>query len=276
MIRLIASDLDQTLFGADLTISSRVRAAIAEVMRAGVVFTIATGREPAVAARFARELRLTAPIICTQGACIYDHVHDKFLQSITLARELLPRLIDSAREHGWNFNFEMSNRLILPAHSTHPPAFFELVRYSEWTRADDLLAALTEAPHKMVVTLNSPEGRPQLIEVMQRTLGDIVTIVPSHPFLVEVLPAGVNKGHGLAWLANYLGIARPDVMTLGDSDADISMLEWAGVGVAMKNSSPGALTAANWIAPPVEEDGAAVAIEKFALNAAGDATSVKK
>jgi Cof subfamily protein (haloacid dehalogenase superfamily) len=276
MIRLVASDLDQTLFGADLVISARVRATIAEVMRSGVVFTIATGREAAVAARFARELEIAAPIICTQGACIYDPVHDKILQNTTLARELLPRLIDAGRDHGWNFHFEMSNRLILPASSAHPPAFFELLRYSKWSRAEDLLAALTDPPHKMVVTLNSPEGRDRLIEEMRRAIGDIVTIVPSHPFLVEALPAGVNKGHGLAWLAGYLSIPRAAVMTLGDSDADISMIEWAGVGVAMRDSSPGALAAADWIAPTVGEDGAAVAMEKFVLNRTGHARLLEK
>ena len=167
---------------------------------------------------------------------------------------------------GWIFHFEMANRLYLPLHSNHPPAFFELLRYSKWVRVDDLAGALKEGPHKMVVTLNHSEDRPRLIREMTATLGPEVTIVPSHPFLVEALPAGVDKGHALTWLANHLNIAQAEVMAIGDSNADIPMLKWAGVGVAMQNGSPEAKAAANWIAPPLAEDGAAVAIEKFVLH----------
>ncbi len=265
MIRLLALDLDQTLFGNDLAFSPRVKAAVAEAQKAGLVVTIATGREAAVAARFARDLGLTAPIICTQGACIYDHVHDRILRNETLSPTLLPRLINAATRHNWNFHFEMANRLFLPAHSNHPPAFFELLRYSKWSRVDNLLDALKDGPHKMVVTVEHVEDRPQLIAEMTRALGPDVTIVPSHPFLVEALPPHVNKGHALEWLAKSLNIPQAEVMAIGDSDADISMIEWAGLGVAMGNASSNVKAAADWTAPTLAEDGAAVAIERFAL-----------
>ena len=180
----------------------------------------------------------------------------------------MPRLIDTATRHGWNFHFEMSNQPFLPAHSNHPPAFFDLVRFSKWSRVEDLAAALKHGPHKMVVAVARPEDRPRVAAEMSEAFGGDVTIVPSHPFLVEALPAHVNKGETLAWLAARLEIPQPRVMAIGDSDADISMIQWAGVGVAMGNGSPGAQAAANWIAPTLAEDGAAVAIEKFCLRAA--------
>src|SRR5271167_443996 len=105
MIRLIAADLDQTLFGNDFVVSPRVKAAIAGAREAGVIVTIATGREAAVAARFARELNITAPIICTQGACIYDHLHDRMLRNESLSAGLVPRLITAAEHYHWNFHF---------------------------------------------------------------------------------------------------------------------------------------------------------------------------
>ena len=77
------------------------------------------------------------------------------------------------------------------------------------------------------------------------------------------LPPGMNKSKGLEWLAGQYGIDQADVMAVGDNDNDVEMLEWAGVGVAMGNGSPAALAAADWIAPPVGEDGAAVALEKY-------------
>ena len=58
-------------------------------------------------------------------------------------------------------------------------------------------------------------------------------------------------------------------MAVGDQDNDVPMITWAGVGVAMGNSSPAAKAAADWVAPPLAEDGAAAAIERFVLDSSG-------
>lgn len=262
-VRLVALDLDQTLFGTDLVISPRVKAAIATAQAKGTRVTIATGREAKLAARFGRELGLTTPLITAQGACIYDHVRETVLHDVRLKPELLPRILDAAKRHSWNIHFEMFDRLFFPAQSNHPPALFELLRYSNWARVGDLIRDMPEPPHKVIVTLARTEDRPRIVSEMRKALGKELTIVPSHPHLVEGLPAGVNKGRGLAWLANHLGVKRTQVLAIGDSEADVPMLEWAGVGVAMGNGSPTARAAANWVAPPLNQDGAAVALERF-------------
>jgi hydroxymethylpyrimidine pyrophosphatase-like HAD family hydrolase len=79
------------------------------------------------------------------------------------------------------------------------------------------------------------------------------------------LPPGLTKAVGLGWLAEQLGVPREAVLAVGDNDNDAPMLAWAGVGVAMGEASPAARAAADWIAPSVADDGAAVAIEKYVL-----------
>ncbi len=96
-LRLIALDLDQTIFGSDLVVSRRVQRAIAEALQGGIVITIATGREARLATRFAQDLALTAPIICAQGGCIYDHSRDQVLHEVRLYRQVLPRILKSSR-----------------------------------------------------------------------------------------------------------------------------------------------------------------------------------
>jgi len=262
-IRLIALDLDQTVFGIDLAVAPRVQGAISGVKARGTAITIATGRDVKLATRFASELGVTVPIICVQGGCIYDHRKNQVLHDVRLTPALLPRILKAAERHGWNIHCEVFDRIYLPARSNHPPVLFELLRYSHWARVGDLLRDMPEPPHKFIVTLDRPEDRPRIAAEMAKALGDEVTIVPSHPYLVEGLPAGVNKGHGLAWLADHLGISRSEVLAIGDSDADVPMIEWAGVGVAMGNGSAAAKNAADWVAPALEQDGAAVAIERF-------------
>ncbi|MDD3411738.1 MAG: HAD-IIB family hydrolase, partial [Eubacteriales bacterium] len=82
---------------------------------------------------------------------------------------------------------------------------------------------------------------------------------------LELMPAGVGKGPAVSELAQRLGIKREQVMCLGDYDNDLSMIEYAGVGVAMENGSDRVKRAAAWIAPSNQECGVAQAIRRFAL-----------
>jgi Cof subfamily protein (haloacid dehalogenase superfamily) len=243
-IRLLALDLDQTVFGADLVVSARVQASISQAKAVGIDVTIATGRDVKLASRFARELGATVPIICAQGGCIYDFRNDQVLHDVRLQPELLPRILKAAEQYGWNVHFEVFDRLYLPAHSNHPPVLFELLRYCHWVRVGDLLHDMPEPPHKVIVTLCRPEDRARVVAEMQAAFGGDLTAVPSHPYLVEGLPKGVDKGHGLAWLASHLGIDQKVVMAIGDSEADVPMIKWAGVGVAIGNASAAAKAAA--------------------------------
>jgi Cof subfamily protein (haloacid dehalogenase superfamily) len=265
VIRLVALDLDQTVFGIDLVPRPRVQAVLSRIKALGTAITIATGRDVRLATRFARELGVTAPMICVQGGCIYDHQQEQVLHDVRLRPDLLPRILSAADRYGWNIHFETFDQNYLPARSNHPPIIFELMRYSRWTRVADLLHDMPEPPHKLIVTLSQPEDRARVVAEMKQALDGELTIRPSHPSLVEGLPRGVDKGHGLAWLADYLGVTQPEVLAIGDSDADAPMIEWAGIGVAMGNGSPAAKAAADWVAPTLEEDGAATALERFCL-----------
>jgi hypothetical protein len=91
-------------------------------------------------------------------------------------------------------------------------------------------------------------------------------VVRSSNVLIEVFPVNVSKGHALAALADHLGVSQSEVMAIGDHDNDIEMLAWAGLGVVMGNGSEAAKAVAQVIAPPIDEDGAAWAIEKFILS----------
>jgi HAD superfamily hydrolase (TIGR01484 family) len=143
---------------------------------------------------------------------------------------------------------------------------FELHSVSNWKRVDNLVTDMPEVPHKFILTLNDPKDRESLTAELRAYFDDKtprITVVPSHALLIEGLPHGLNKSVGLNWLAQRYGIAQDEVLAVGDNDNDVEMLEWAGVGVAMGNGSPPALAAADWVAPSVLEDGAAVALERY-------------
>ncbi|MFN3333312.1 MAG: HAD family hydrolase, partial [Caldilinea sp.] len=78
---------------------------------------------------------------------------------------------------------------------------------------------------------------------------------------------GVDKGSGLRRLCNLLGVDIRRVMAIGDSDNDIPMLEAAGFAVAMGNAGEHVKAIADWVAPTIDEDGAAVALQRWILDA---------
>ena len=268
-IRLVGLDLDHTLTGPDLIIRPRVKEAVARTLARGVAVTIVTGRGVGITSRYAEELGLTAPLICFQGGLVYDYRARRVLHEVRLDPAVVPVVTRMAEQHGWNLQFETTTMSYLPRVSGHPPALLDLLRLAGWERLDNLATDLPETPYKFILTVNDPAQRDALAAELSARLAEAglnLTVVPSHPILVEGLPAGLNKAKGLAWLAGYLGVAQETVLAVGDNDNDAPMLAWAGVGVAMGNGSPAALAAADWVAPSVADDGVAAALEKFALD----------
>jgi hydroxymethylpyrimidine pyrophosphatase-like HAD family hydrolase len=87
----------------------------------------------------------------------------------------------------------------------------------------------------------------------------------SHPFGIDIMPPS-SKSQALSWLATSLGIPREQIAALGDGRNDVDMLAWAGLGIAIGDGDPEAKAAADLIAPPFSQDGAAWAIERHILS----------
>ena len=96
-----------------------------------------------------------------------------------------------------------------------------------------------------------------------------LSITRTHTWLVEATAPGVDKGSGLRRLCQMLGVAPERVMAVGDSENDIPMLQAAGFAVAMGNATPALKAVADWIAPTLDEEGAAVALQRWVLEPLG-------
>lgn len=266
MIKLIALDIDGTLVNPELQISPRVHQAVAAALAAGRIVTLATGRGPSPTDYFADQLGLSAPLVTLQGAVIFDHRRRAALHETRLQPAVIPWIVGAAQQRGWHLHFETTDLVYMPYGLETPAELAALFRVANLKRVANFLTDMPELPHKFIVSVHDPADRPAVereLAGLVQAAGLPLDVFPSHPILVEGLPAGIHKAHGLAWLAAHLGIAREEVLAVGDNDNDITMLKWAGVGVAMGSGSPGALAAADWVAPSLAEDGAAAAIEAY-------------
>ena len=109
------------------------------------------------------------------------------------------------------------------------------------------------------------EAVPELVRDMQAQFNGHLQVVRSWDRLIEATGPSISKGEALARLAAHMGVAQSETMAVGDQDNDVSMIAWAGLGVAMGNASPAAKAAADVIAPALQADGAAWAIERYVL-----------
>jgi len=265
VIRLLALDLDGTLMGDDLVISSRVRHAIAAAQECGGVVTLATGRMFDATLTFARDLGITAPLICYQGALIQAPDSDVPLYRATMEPALVREVLEWQARRGWHVVLYAGDDVFI-AGQQYPETFYRTLLGERLIWVDDLFPVLEQhEPVKFLVVAEPPEADRIEMGLRQRFEGRM-EVVRSHAIFVEGNPLGVSKGDALRRLSAHLDVPQAQVMAVGDQGNDADMIAWAGVGVAMGNGSPAAKAVADWITPPLAEDGVAVAIERFVLN----------
>lgn len=268
-IRLVALDLDGTLVDDDLLLRERTRAAIGAAIDRGVSVSIVTGRMATSAMVFARELGVRDPLVGFQGALIRAIPEPG---SERLGRLLLhrPLAAAAAREA-----IEWSRSIGLDPHVNHLERF--IIRADDPRAEDysaflggravvvpDLLAWLRRPVSKVIAVSDGPIDEPVLHIARERFAGRAdVTI--SHPRFLEFLRPGVSKGAAVRWLARRAGVPAANVMAIGDQFNDLEMIAGAGHGTAMPHAPAAVRAAARYVAPPLEQEGAASIIEQLVL-----------
>jgi len=262
-IRLVAFDLDGTLVDHALRMSVGVREAIARALQQGTIITLATGRMFSATVSFARQLDIHAPLICYQGGWI-QAPEGEVLHRTPLGEDEAHLAIELGRSHGWHTVLYAEGQLYLDS-LRHPMSYYERLLGPDPTVEPRLAAVLQERTADKVLFVAEPAQIEAMERVLQAYFGETAEVIQSHAEFIEVVPPGITKGAALAWLAAYLDIPREAVMAVGDQRNDLSMITWAGVGVAMGNAVPEVRAAADWIAPTLAKDGAAKALERYVL-----------
>ena len=266
--RLVALDLDGTLMGSDLIIPPVVREAIAAARERGVCVTLATGRMFGATLPFARQLGLTDPLICYQGALIRHPVTGEVAAHTPMggaeAAEAVELLLDAGifaiayvderlcfTERRAEFDFYLQH---------HPEGAEVVIR-------PDLPDFLRATPPTKLLFVAEPDVVTRELARLAPHFGPRLATTRSHAHYGELTAPDISKGRALATLAARLGVPREAVVAIGDQENDRSMLEWAGLGLAMGNAPPAIQRAARAVIPPVSEAGVAWALRRYILDA---------
>lgn len=263
--KLVAIDLDGTLLRSDKKLTKRSVEAVAEATRRGVHVVLASARPPRSVREIYQRLGLTTFQVNYNGALVHDMPRKKhvFHQPLTpklatrivkFARKLDPDVVVSAEILDKWYTDRVDETLITETSRFHHPDFM------------GPLESFLHVPVTKLMLLAPPERLKPVREAIARKFGREVAILISDKHLIQIVHVEVDKAAALQRVAQNYGIERENVMAIGDAPNDLGMLRWAGLGVAMANGWPQARAAADVIVPSNDEDGVAIALERYVLN----------
>lgn len=266
VIRLIATDLDDTLLNAQNELSERTLAALSAAMATGCGVTLSSGRMMEAMLPFAEKIGVNAPMLLYNGAMLYDHNADETLYATRVPYEValgVTRIIEDAGSYvqvypgkGY-YCREILPRTEIYARQINVPAIPTHMPMSEW------LEAHPGDVQKLLVIDTCAENADALQKRLREAYPRGASFLKSKPHYIEVMPEGVDKGASMAKLAAILGLRPEEVMCFGDGQNDVPMLRFAGAGWAMANGSAEARACTSLIAPSNREDGVAQVIERY-------------
>jgi Cof subfamily protein (haloacid dehalogenase superfamily) len=263
-IRLVALDLDGTLVGEDLVVRPRVREAIAAAQAQGVAVTIVTGRMFAATKPFVRSLAIDGPIVCYQGAAIFDATSGAALRETDVRTDVARETLEWAHEHGVHAQCYADDTLYVEQINRFSRRYTTLSRV-EPVVVPSLRGAFAERPTIKIVLVDDPDRSEQHLAALQTLLGKRAYITRSNVDFVEILDPAVNKGEALAFVATRHGVTLDQTLAVGDAWNDVPLLDAAAVGVAMGSGPPELLSHADHVVADVAHDGVAEAIERYVL-----------
>ena len=273
-IRLIAMDMDGTLLGRERGVIPPVNLQALQAAQAwGIRLCLASGRAPDDAGFHAVDAGLSMHIIALNGGVVLMEPLGPVISSHHIPADAAHRVYRLIQQARLPFALFSDHDVALSRPSDYTGLMKDvwgtfMDREGGRTRVTNdpgTAELLLSRVSKFVVTsLSDPALLPPLRAQIE-VLCPEVEVTSSWIDNIEINPRGVNKGAALAALAERLGIPMAQVMAIGDNDNDVSMLQAAGVGVAMGNATPAALAAADYVTLPCLEDGVAAAIRVLAL-----------
>ena len=267
--KLIALDLDGTLLDDRGRITERSVTAIENAVAAGFLVVLATGRPPHMAIPVTEALVGTVRhVVGGNGSIISTFpetldAEGQLLHLIGFEIDDAYTVISTLRDHDVDFGFALAT----DAGFAHEQGF-----------ADLMPAAVHDEPVGDVTTIGGTQAFKLLAFHATMSVHDLIATVPnliggrtstellvSHmgADAIEIGPADADKCTGLRWLCEHLGVAAADVIAVGDEWNDLTMLEWAGRGVAMGNADARVKDVADEIIGSHTEDGVAIFIESL-------------
>ncbi len=259
-------DLDGTTLQPDGRISDRLKAAVKRARQAGIHVILATGRMVKSAEPFWKELELSpGPLIAYQGAVVANMPSGEIVAHTLLPGDGAKLAVRWALDRELLTQVYVGSELWVSREDSRVRAYIEKNHIPAWVRDADEMLEWPEPPIKVLIQ-DEPEVLDRVRRELEPHLKDApIRVFKSQPDYLELVHQDVGKAVGLRAAAEALQVPQAQVMAIGDAENDMDMLAWAGLGVAMGQAPEAVKQQANVVTGTIEQDGAAQAIERYAL-----------
>jgi Cof subfamily protein (haloacid dehalogenase superfamily) len=255
--------VDGTLVTQQKILTDRAREAVAKLDAAGIAFAITSGRPPRGMAMLVEPLKLKTPIAGFNGG-LFVHPDLSIIDARTLPREVALAAVKTLEEHKLDvWIYSGNDWFVRTRHGPH-------VDREEWTvKFEPTVVANFDDKLEGVVKIVGVSDDLKAVEVAEtdarHQFGDHVSAARSQPYYLDITHPQANKGAVVKRLSEQLKIPTQNIATIGDMPNDVLMFALSGLSIAMGNASPDVQRAARRVTASNEQEGFAMAVEKYVL-----------
>ena len=265
--KLLVLDIDGTLNNSNKEISEITKTTLIKAQEKGLKIALASGRPTCGIIPSAKELMLEkfgGYILAFNGGQITNCANDEIIYEKVIAKEDIKRIYDVSKSVNANILTYSDGGVV----AENLDEFLEIecrINKINYNIVPDLVAHLKNNVPKFLM-VGDGDYMGSVEPTVKEQLGDNFNVFRSEPFFLEVMPKNIDKAYSLAKLLEYMGLTRDEMIACGDGFNDISMISYAGLGVAMENAQPAVKEVSDFITLSNDENGIAHVVEKFVFN----------
>lgn len=265
--KILVLDLDGTLTNSKKEITPHTCDVLIRAQQQGVRLVLASGRPTYGIVPLADELRLgefEGYILSYNGGQIIDWKTKELMYENVLSPEVYPYLYECARKSS-SVLLSYKDEFIISENADNQYVQYEAFLNKMKSITVPRFLDVFTFPVAKCLIVGEPDVLAGLEIEMKEVLKDRMNVFRSEPFFLELVPQGIDKARSLAVLLEELGLSKDNMVACGDGFNDLSMIRFAGLGVAMANAQPLVREAADYITLSNEEDGVADVVERFII-----------
>lgn len=269
--KLVAIDMDGTLLNSKNEVSERTKIAIEKAKEKGVLVVLATGRILKSALQHKRDLMINNPIVACNGAIIINE-HEEIIYKKPLDKNIIEEILDIGKRNDIYYHFYdeynlYSNILVEEVVGFYNTPTAKLkgleLAINIFNEKEEILTKDDLNILKFMFIDNDLKKLSRVRKELDNM--QVLNTSSSWDNNIEVMNKGVSKGEGLTYLCKKLKVDKSQVIAIGDNENDLSMLNFAGLGVAMGNSRDEIKNMSDYVTSSNNEEGVAKVIEKYIL-----------
>lgn len=265
--KMLVLDIDGTVTNSKKEITKKTLDAIIKIQELGCTVVLASGRPTPGIMPVAKELKLKeygGYILSFNGAKIINCQTGEIIYQKVLPLEVIPTIYEEAVDNKVGL-ITYEKDMVISGRGIDEYVLKEAqINKIEIKEVDNFVEYVNFDINKCLIT-----GEPKKLEQMDRSMnekyGEDLSIYRSEPFFLEIMPKNIDKAYSLEQLCKHRNISKNEMIAVGDGFNDLSMIQYAGLGVAMDNAQEQVKQVANYITRSNDEDGVAHVIEKFIL-----------